>query len=46
MKKWAVKQKERILEIFQTKDEAIDYMIDLWFDGEENLKVTKILLNE
>lgn len=46
MKLYCVFQAEEIIGRFRTKEKAIDYAIDCWFDGRENIKVKTLTETE
>lgn len=43
---WIVYKKEHIYGEYHTKEKAVDYMMDLWFDGVEGVKIKKITIDE
>lgn len=43
---YIVFKNKHIYDKFHTKEEAIDYLMDLWFDGIEGAKIKKITVDE
>ena len=43
---WIVVKKDWIYGRFNTKEKATNYLIDLWFDGIEGVKVKEVPIDE
>jgi hypothetical protein len=45
-KLWVVYKRDRMIGCFHSKENATNYMMDLWFDGVENVRIKKVSLDE
>ena len=45
-KLWVVYKRDRMIGCFHSKEKATNYMMDLWFDGVENVRIKKVSLDE
>ena len=43
---WIVYKKDYIKGSFKTKEKAVDYLLDLWFDGYEGYKIKQVSKEE